>query len=120
METTSRKIIDSKEVDRRVPRSRVQRWRDIKAGKFPVPIEIGPNKLGWFEDEVDAWMASRPRRTYGAESEATKEYETAEIARRHGEHKLTKAAAQGVKAHKVKADEIESARRYRERKSAAE
>ena len=68
MVATPRKIIDSKELNERVPRSRVQRWRDIKAGKFPAPIEIGPNKLGWYEDEVDAWLASRPRRTYGAEA----------------------------------------------------
>jgi prophage regulatory protein len=61
---TRRKIIDSKEVDERVPKSRVQRWRDIKAGKFPAPIEVGPNKLGWFEDEIDSWMAARPRRRY--------------------------------------------------------
>ena len=120
METTPRKVIDSKALAKRVPKSRVQRWRDIKAGKFPPPIEIGPNKLGWYEDEIDDWLASRPRRTYGAEAEATKEYETAEIARRHGEHKLTKAAAQGIKAHEVKADETESARRYREREGPAE
>ena len=68
MDTTPRKIIDSKELNERVPKSRVQRWRDIKAGKFPAPIEIGPNKLGWYQDEVDAWLASRPRRTYGAKA----------------------------------------------------
>ena len=61
-----RRIIDSKAVDRLVPKSRVQRWRDIKAGKFPAPVEIGANKLGWFEDEIQAWLESRPRRTYGA------------------------------------------------------
>jgi prophage regulatory protein len=67
MDTTApRRIIGSKELNELVPKSRVQRWRDIKAGKFPAPIEIGPNKLGWYEDEIDAWLARRPRRTYGA------------------------------------------------------
>ena len=63
-----RKILDSKTVTERVPKSRVQRWRDIKKGKFPAPIEIGPNKLGWFEDEIEDWLNSRPRRTYGADT----------------------------------------------------
>ena len=46
-------------------RNRVQIWRDIRAGTFPAPIELGPNSIGWYEEEVDAWLASRPRRTYG-------------------------------------------------------
>lgn len=65
-----RRIIPGKEVERRTGKSRVQRWRDIKAGKFPAPVEIGPNSIGWFEDEVEAWLASRPRRTYGGPIEA--------------------------------------------------
>ncbi len=121
METTPRRIIRSNTVTKRTGKSRVQIWRDVKAKKFPSPVEIGTNSIGWYEDEIDDWLASRPRRNYGgAEAEATKEYETAEIARRHEERKLTKAAAQGIKAHEVKADEIESARRYREREGAAE
>lgn len=61
-----RTIILGKEVERRTGKGRVQRWRDIKAGKFPAPVEIGPNSIGWFEEEIEAWLASRPRRTYGA------------------------------------------------------
>ena len=52
----------------RIGTSRVQVWRDIKAGKFPAPLELGPNSVGWYEDEIDAWLESRPRRTYGAEA----------------------------------------------------
>ena len=66
MTTEPRKILSGKEVGRRTDRSRVQRWRDVKAGAFPSPVEIGPNRIGWFEDEVEAWLESRPRRTYGA------------------------------------------------------
>ena len=65
MSSEPRKVIGSKAVDDLVPLSRVQRWRRVKAGTFPAPIEIGPNRLGWFEDEVIAWLESRPRRTYG-------------------------------------------------------
>ena len=48
-------------------KSRVQLWRDIRAKRFPPPIELGPNSIGWYRSEVDAWLQSRPRRTYGAE-----------------------------------------------------
>lgn len=61
-----RKILTSKDLDERGIKSRAQRYRDVRAGKFPPPIEIGPNRVGWFEDEIEEWLASRPRRTYGA------------------------------------------------------
>jgi prophage regulatory protein len=44
--------------------SRVQGWRYVQAGLLPPPIELGPNSVGWFEDELDEWLAARPRRTY--------------------------------------------------------
>jgi prophage regulatory protein len=49
-------------------KSRVQLWRDIRAKKFPQPIEIGPNSLAWFRAEIEAWKSSRPRRTYRLEA----------------------------------------------------
>ena len=49
-----------------VHKSRVQLWRDIRAGRFPAPIETGANSIAWFRSEVEAWKASRPRRTYAA------------------------------------------------------
>jgi len=68
MDNNPRRIILGKTVEHRTGKGRVQRWRDIKAGKFPAPVEIGANRIGWFEDEIDAWLDSRPRRTYGAET----------------------------------------------------
>ena len=65
-EKTGRRILRSPEVEDRTQRSRVQCWRDIKAGKFPAPVQLGPNSVGWFEDEIDAWLAARPRRMYRA------------------------------------------------------
>jgi hypothetical protein len=32
------------------------------AGGFPQPIELGPNTIAWDRDEVEQWLASRPRR----------------------------------------------------------
>lgn len=51
---------------RKTGKSRVQIWRDVRDNRFPPPIELGPNSIAWFEDEIDAWIADRPRRTYGA------------------------------------------------------
>ena len=28
---------------------------------FPKAIRIGPNSIGYFEDEIDAWLECRPR-----------------------------------------------------------
>ena len=57
-----RKIIRSAEVRSRTGKSRTQLWRDVRAGRFPAPIELGVNSIGWFEDEVEDWLDSRPRR----------------------------------------------------------
>ena len=54
--------------ERKTGKDRVQGWRDVRDGRFPPPIELGPNSIGWFEDEIDEWLASRPRRTYGAKA----------------------------------------------------
>jgi len=50
-------------------KSRVQLWRDIRARRFPCPIELGPNSIAWYRAEIEAWKASRPRRRYGSSSE---------------------------------------------------
>ena len=52
---------------RKTSKSRVQLWRDVRVKRFPPPFELGPNSIGWFEDEIDAWLASRPRRKYDAD-----------------------------------------------------
>ncbi len=71
----SRKIIRGyKRCSEATGKSRITIWRDVKAGTFPAPIELGPNSVGWYEDEINDWLASRPRRTYDtrhpAEAEA--------------------------------------------------
>ncbi len=30
-----------------------------KAGKFPKRVTLGPNRVGWVEDEVLDWLQSR-------------------------------------------------------------
>jgi prophage regulatory protein len=35
--------------------------RGAKNGSFPAPLSLGLRAIGWYEDEVDAWIAARPR-----------------------------------------------------------
>ncbi len=28
---------------------------------FPEPVQVGPNRIGWWESEVDEWLKARPR-----------------------------------------------------------
>lgn len=34
----------------------------MRSGSFPESVELGPNSVGWYETEVDEWLAARPRR----------------------------------------------------------
>ncbi len=58
------RIIREPEVRRLTGLSRVQRWRRIRAGTFPAPVQLGPNSVGWVASEIDAWLANRPRVNY--------------------------------------------------------
>ena len=69
MTTTPKKILRGyKALTEKIGGSRQKAWRDVRDGLFPAPIDLGPNSVGWYEDEVDEWLATRPRRTYGAET----------------------------------------------------
>jgi prophage regulatory protein len=55
-------------VDRFMPRAEVisatglsdtTLWREYRAGRFPKPIPLTKNRVGWLESEVRAWMADR-------------------------------------------------------------
>ena len=36
--------------------------RDELAGVFPARVQTGANSVGWFEDEIEAYLAALPRR----------------------------------------------------------
>lgn len=40
--------------------------RKVKAGEFPTPVSLSDRRIAWREDEIDDWLASRPRRDNGA------------------------------------------------------
>jgi predicted DNA-binding transcriptional regulator AlpA len=58
----ARQFVRFKELhERGVFHDRMDAARKVAAG-FPKPIEMGPNSIAWDLEEVDAWLASRPRR----------------------------------------------------------
>ena len=40
----------------------VHLMREAKAGRFPAPVQIGPNSVGFVEEEVLAWMENKIQR----------------------------------------------------------
>lgn len=53
------RIIDKHERRRLVPYSDVQVWRLEREGAFPKRIKLGPGRVGWSFNELQAWIAER-------------------------------------------------------------
>ena len=55
--------------------SRVTLWRKARDPEddFPAPMILGPNSIGWFEDEIQDWQESRPRAVYSSARIGTEE-----------------------------------------------
>ncbi|OZY59764.1 transcriptional regulator [Pseudomonas lundensis] len=50
------------EVELLVGKKRSTIYRDIAAGKFPAPYDLGSSRsVGWLSTEISAWILSRPR-----------------------------------------------------------
>ena len=41
--------------------SRSTIYRLEAQGKFPARVRLGENSTGWYSDEIDEWLANRPR-----------------------------------------------------------
>ena len=53
-------MLSKKQVVERTGLSPATIWRRIKAGDFPKPVQLTPNRIGWIEAGVDEWENSRP------------------------------------------------------------
>ena len=53
-------LVATSRVIRRVGYSYPTLWRWMREGTFPMSFDVG-SKTAWREDEIDAWLASRPR-----------------------------------------------------------
>jgi prophage regulatory protein len=47
------------ELDRVTSLSRTTRWREVKAGRFPKPVELSPGRKGTEKRAVHEWIARR-------------------------------------------------------------
>jgi predicted DNA-binding transcriptional regulator AlpA len=57
-------FLTKKQVLNKVPVTAPTLWTWVRAGKFPKPRTISPNKTVWIEAEVDAWMKAQPTPRY--------------------------------------------------------
>jgi prophage regulatory protein len=48
-----------KDVVARTGLSEMTLWRRQKEGTFPRRVKLGPNTVGWPEDEIEAWCLER-------------------------------------------------------------
>jgi prophage regulatory protein len=56
-----RRLVRYKDLKYGVDYSRQHLGRLEADGKWPQRVQIGGNSIGWFEDEILAWMESRQR-----------------------------------------------------------
>ena len=42
-----------------IPWSRDYVRREIRAGRFPAPVKLGPRTYAWPETEIDDWLTAR-------------------------------------------------------------
>jgi prophage regulatory protein len=58
------RVIREPEVTAKTGYSRAALRRLVNEADFPAPIKLGRGQsgaVGWFENEIDAWLLSRPR-----------------------------------------------------------
>lgn len=34
-------------------------WREVKAKRFPQPVKLSPNRVGWRESSINVWIDNR-------------------------------------------------------------
>ncbi len=49
-------VLTLAQVREAVPYSSAQLWRMIKAGTFPRPLRLGPNRVGWRQSAVAGYL----------------------------------------------------------------
>jgi prophage regulatory protein len=52
------RMVRMAEAEHRSSRARSSIYRDIKAGRMPAPVRIGPRAVAWPSDIFERWLAS--------------------------------------------------------------
>ncbi len=63
------RLLTKKQLLEIVPFSYPTIWGLMRRGAFPKALRIGAQKVAWREDEVRAWVDSRPRQNLKGDSE---------------------------------------------------
>lgn len=58
-----RKLIKLPEVLDRVADSKSEWYRKMDNGTAPLSVSLGPNSVAWYDDEIDEYVETRPRRS---------------------------------------------------------
>ena len=53
-------MLSKKQVIERTGLSDSTIWRRIRAGDFPAPCQLSPNRVAWPDEKIDKWEKSRP------------------------------------------------------------
>jgi prophage regulatory protein len=53
------RLLDWQQLSPKVPYTRQHIGRLEKKGDFPRRVQVGPGRVAWLEDEVDAWIKAR-------------------------------------------------------------
>jgi predicted DNA-binding transcriptional regulator AlpA len=54
-------LVDWSNLAPQIPYVRQHVLRKESKGEFPKRVQLGPNRVAWWQDEIDEWLASRPR-----------------------------------------------------------
>ena len=52
-------ILRRPEVEARCSLSKSTLYELIRVGQFPAPVKLSPNRVGWLESDVQAWLEAR-------------------------------------------------------------
>jgi len=58
---SARRVMRLPEVEHVTGKTRVTIYRDELAGRFPTRVKLGRNSIGWYSDEIEAWLCNLPR-----------------------------------------------------------
>jgi predicted DNA-binding transcriptional regulator AlpA len=78
---SGRRLIDRREVERRVGYSYQTLWRWMCTGTFPRSVK-GRGKSLWYEDEIDAWQAGLQRSRLRGDPPTSSEQQQQRLQRR--------------------------------------
>ncbi|MFA9459909.1 helix-turn-helix transcriptional regulator [Thiohalorhabdus sp. Cl-TMA] len=60
IEQAEKRVLRLREVSDRYGLSRSTVYRLMGQGKFPKPIQLGPQAVAWRVEDLEEWLASRP------------------------------------------------------------